>query len=51
MVRKNDTSSILCEKRTTQKISILQENQEGGSVLRTTNAVRGKISHILAGYS
>ena len=32
-------SPLLCKKRTTHKIPILQQKQEGSSVLHTTNAV------------
>ena len=37
-------SPLFCKKGTIHKISILQEKQEGGSVLRMSNALRGRIS-------
>jgi len=41
----------LSKKGTTQKISILQEKQESGSVLHMTNAVTGRIYPTYTGYS
>jgi hypothetical protein len=42
---------LFCKKGTTHIISILQENQDGGSVLHTVKALRGRISHTYIGYS
>jgi hypothetical protein len=37
------TSPLFCKNGTTHQISVLQENQEDGSVKRTTNALEGRI--------
>jgi hypothetical protein len=36
---------------TTHKISVLQEKQDGSSILHMTNALRGRISSTYIGYS
>jgi hypothetical protein len=41
----------LSKKGTTQKISILQEKKEGGSILHVTNSVTDRISSTYTGYS
>jgi len=41
----------LSKNGTTQKISILQEKQESGSVLHLKNAVTGKVHPTYTGYS
>jgi len=45
------TITVCFKSQTTHKISTLQEKQEGGSVLRETNALRGRISASYFGYS
>jgi hypothetical protein len=44
-------SLLFCKKRTTHKISVLQQKLEGGTVLQTTNALTGRISSNCLGYS
>jgi hypothetical protein len=43
-------SPLFCRKRTADKISILHGNQEDGSVLRITNALRDRIFPTCLGY-
>jgi hypothetical protein len=44
-------SPLFCKKGTTHKISILQDKQEGGSILDMTNRLRGRMSPTCLGYS
>jgi hypothetical protein len=44
-------SPYFCKNGTTHKISVLQEKQGGGSVLRMKNALRGRTTPIYLGYS
>jgi hypothetical protein len=45
------TLLLLCGKEANQKTLIVQEKQQGGSVLHITNAMTGRISPIYLGYS
>jgi hypothetical protein len=40
-----------CKKGTTHKISIVQQKQEGGSILHMTGALTGRMSHTHLDYS
>jgi hypothetical protein len=44
-------SDLFCKKRTNRKILILQEKQDGGYILRTTNDLNVRIFPTYFGYS